>query len=87
MGCAARFRDESPQTGANPAGLAPNCGITLPHRESFLVKSCAFTRFLKYLTVELPFSILCLSVTDLAAWFHWAGGQGLHTITELDCKE
>ena len=51
------------------------------------VAARAFTRFLKYLTVELPFSILRLSVTNLAAWFYWAGGQGLHTITELDCKE
>ena len=47
----------------------------------------AFTRFLKYLAVELPFSILRVRVIDLATWFHGAAGQGLHTVTQLDCKE
>ena len=51
------------------------------------VAARAFTRFLKYLITELPFSILHLRITDLVAWFHWAGGQGLHTVTKLHCKD
>ena len=67
-----------------PIAASPSPIVSRSH---LIVAARAFTRFLKYLIAELPFSILHLRITDLAAWFQWVGGQGLQTVTELDCKE
>ena len=55
---------------------------------SLFVRSFLSTAFLAlFLSRGSQRMCVYVCITDFAAWFQWAGGQGLHTVTELDCKE
>ena len=70
--------------GKEGLAVEAHCSSTGPAIAKGKLNMCAqaFTRLLQYLVSEIPMSFLCLSVTDMSAWFHLTAQQGMTAICE-----